>query len=484
MIDEMRDLADRIVGQLHHKGIDYGDARVEYTDLENLTFRKQRLAEAELQASQGVGIRVLVKGCWGFASCSGFDSDLVEKTVDRAVSVARAGASVIQGSVRLSEEIPAVGHYDGPCEKNPFEIPRSEKLDLLARAADIMHTSPLISMSWSNLRFERKRSAFSSTEGTLVSSDLCFSMPLIMAYAVHNDDMQSRGFQEGARIAGWEWIEQADMISWAEKSREEAIMKVKAPEGPSGVMDLVMDGTHLSLTMHESVGHPTESDRVLGWEASMAGRTFLNIDDQEKLKYGSEIVNFIADNTMPYGVASWGWDDDGVPGQKWYTVKDGIFQQFGSVRETALLVNRKHSRGCCRAMSFSSFPINRQPNFYLEPGKEQITPDDLISEVDKGVYIEGRGSFSIDQRRVNFQFGGDMFWEIRNGKKVQPLKKVIYRSKTRDFWGSCDGISDDRFFKTMGLLTCGKGEPMQAARMTHGASTSRFRNIEVGRGAE
>ncbi len=480
----MRNLAERIVGQLRDRSVDYGDARVENTDLESLAFRKQRLAEAELQAGQGVGIRVLINGCWGFASCSGFDTDLVEKTVDRAVLLARAGAGVMEGSVRLSEEIPSIGHYDGPCERNPFEIPRSEKLDLLARAADIMHSSPLINMSWSNLRFERKRRAFSNTEGTLVSSDLIFSMPVIMAYAVHNDDMQNRGFQEGARIAGWEWIEVADMIFWAEKCREEAIMKVKAPEGPSGVMDLVLDGTHLSLTMHESVGHPTESDRVLGWEASMAGRTFLNIDDQERLKYGSEIVNFIADNTMPYGVASWGWDDDGVPGQKWYTVRDGIFQQFGSVRETALLVSRKHSTGCCRAMDFASFPINRQPNFYLEPGKESITPDDLISDVNKGVYIEGRGSFSIDQRRINFQFGGDMFWEIKNGKKVQPLKKVIYRSKSRDFWGSCDGISDDRFFKTMGLLTCGKGEPMQAARMTHGASTTRFRNIEVRGGAE
>jgi len=484
MIDEMRGLAERIIGQLHSRSVSYGDVRVENTELENLTFRKQRLDEAELQIGRGIGVRVLVKGCWGFASCSGFDSDDVEKTVDRAVEIARTGAGVMDGSVRLSTEIPSVGHYDGPCKKNPFKIPRSEKLDLLSRAADIMHESPLISMSWTNLRLERKRRVFGNTEGTLVSSDLTFTMPVLMAYAVLNDDMQSRGFQDGARIAGWEWVEEADMIFWAEKAREEAIMKVKAPEGPSGVMDLVLDGTHLSLTMHESVGHPTESDRVLGWEASMAGRTFLNIDDQEHLRYGSEIVNFVADNTIPYGVASWGWDDDGVPGQKWYTVKDGIFQQFGSVRETALLVNRVHSTGCCRAMDYASFPINRQPNFFLEPGKETLSPEDLISEVEKGVYIEGRGSFSIDQRRINFQFGGDMFWEIRNGKKVQPLKKVIYRSKTRDFWGACDGIADKRSFRTMGLLTCGKGEPMQSARMTHGASTSRFRNIEVGRGAE
>ena len=484
MINEMKGYAESIIGQLHSRKVDYGDVRIENTDLENLTFRKQRLPEAELKKHQGIGVRVLVNGCWGFASCSGFDINVIETTVDRAVSIAKAGAGVMAGSVRLSVETPSVGHYTGPCLRNPFEVPRTEKLDLLSRAADIMHESPLISMSWTRLRMERKRRVFGNTEGALVSSDLVFTMPVIMAHAVVGDDMQSRGFQEGARIAGWEWVEEADLITWAEKAREEAIMKVKAPEGPTGKMDLVLDGLHLSLTMHESVGHPTESDRVLGWEASMAGRTFLNIDDQEQLKYGSEIVNFVADNTMPYGVASWGWDDDGVPGQKWYTVRNGIFQQFGSVRETALLVNREHSTGCCRAQDFASFPINRQPNFYLEPGNDNLTPDDLISEVKKGIYIEGRGSYSIDQRRENFQFGGDMFWEIKAGRKVQPLKKVTYRSKTRDFWGSCDGIADKRFFRTMGLLTCGKGEPMQAARMTHGASPSRFRDIEVGRSSE
>lgn len=484
MIEEMRELAERLVGQLNDRGVDYGDVRLENTDLESLALRKQRLDSAEQQSTRGVGIRVLVDGCWGFASSSGFDRDVLEGTVDRAVEVARASSSALKGNVRLSEETPSVGHYDGPRKVDPFGVPRNEKIDLMKKAADIMHSAPEISMSWTHLWFQRVRRVIGTTQGTLVSSNLTFTQPTIMAFAVHGDDMQSRGFQEGVRIAGWEWVEEADLLHWAEKCREEAIMKVKASEGPAGVMDLVLDGTHLSLTMHESVGHPTESDRVLGWEASMAGRTFLNIGDQESLRYGSDLVNFVADNTMPYGVASWGWDDDGVPGQKWYTVRNGVFQQFGSVRETALLVGRKHSTGCCRAQNFSSFPINRQPNFYLEPGKEELTPNELISDVDKGVYIEGRGSFSIDQRRINFQFGGDMFWEIRNGKKVQPLKKVIYRSKTRDFWGSCDGIADKRFFRTMGLLTCGKGEPMQSARMTHGASTSRFRNIEVGRGAE
>lgn len=483
MLDEMRGLAAQVVQQLSDLGVDYGDARIEYIDNESMSYRKRRLAGIDVQASHGAGIRALVGGCWGFASCTGFDRAQVEATVKRAVSVARAGSGVPGPGTMLAPEEPATGHYTGPCVKDPFAVQRSEKLELLARASEVMNDSPLISMSWAHLWFERRRKVFASTDGSLVSTDLTFTMPVIQAFAVDGNDMQSRALQDGARIAGWEWVDELDLISWAEKAREEAIIKVKSAEGPSGVMDLVLDGTHLSLTMHESVGHPTESDRVLGWEANMAGRTFLEIGDQEKLRYGSDLVNFVADNTMPYGVASWGWDDDGVPGKKWHTVRDGIFQRFGSVRETALLVDQKRSTGCCRAQDFSSFPINRQPNFYLEPGRDGASVEDIISDVKHGIYIEGRGSFSISQRRVNFQFGGDWFQEIRNGKLVRPLKKVIYRSKTRDFWGSCDGIADERSFRTMGLLTCGKGEPMQAARMTHGASTSRFRGIEVGGGA-
>jgi TldD protein len=484
MLQDMRDLASRVVDQLKRRGAAFGDVRVEHTDTESLAFRRRRLAEADLESAHGVGVRALVDGCWGFSSCTGFDGTDVERTADRAVEVARAGSGVPGPGVKLSTEEPVTGHYSGPCLKDPFQVPRSEKMNLLSRASDILNDSPLITMSWAHLWTEHRLKVFANTEGTLVSSDLTTTQPEIMAFAVDHGDMQNRGLQDGARLAGWEWVEELNLLSWAEKAREEAIEKVKAPEGPSGVMDLVLDGLHLSLTMHESVGHPTESDRVLGWEANMAGRTFLTLDDQERLRYGSDRVNFLSDNTLPFGAASCGWDDDGVPGRKWHTVRDGIFQQFGTVRETALLVGREHSTGCCRAQSFSSFPINRQPNFYLEPGREGLTPEDLISDIRHGIYIEGRGSFSISQTREDFQFGGDYFREIRDGRLCGTLKKVIYRSQTRDFWGSCDGIADERFFRTMGFLTCGKGEPMQAARMTHGASPARFRNIQVGGVAE
>jgi len=478
----VRDLAELAIAELAASGVDYGDARAEDRIIESITFRSRRLEEAYLKTGEGVGVRAIVGGCWGFASSTGLSAASVKSAVERAVKIARSGASALKGDVRLAPLPPQQGSYESPCSKDPFEVDRHEKIALLERASEVMNSSPMIGMTWAQLHLERVDRVFASTEGSLVSSRITHTQPTLVAYAVHEGDAQSRTLQPLARAAGWEWIEENRLPETAEWIREEAIQKVQAAEGPAGVMDLVLDGHHLSLTMHESVGHPTESDRALGWEANMAGRTFVKLSDQGSLHYGSDIVNFIADNTLPYGLASWGWDDDGVPCQKWHTVKDGIFQEFGSVRETALLVGRKASRGCCRAESFGAFPINRQPNFYLEPSKVPTTPDDLISDVKHGIFIQGRGSFSIDQNRMNFQFGGDMFWEIRDGKKVRPLKKVLYGARTPEFWGSCDGIADERFFQAMGLLTCGKGEPMQGARMTHGASPARFRNITVGGG--
>ena len=470
----MKNIAQRTVDNLKSLGVDYGDVRCETVKTENTGFRNARLEECDVRETQGVGVRVLINGAWGFSACTGFKQEDIDTAAARAVEIARAAGG--RGKVELSDLDIQQGVYTGPCEKDPLEVSREDKISILQKISDDMMADDRIKSSWAELWFENRNRVIGTTRGDLIETDLTFTQPSLTATAVSGGDAQSRSFQDGARIAGWEWVEDSGFARWGEKAREEALLKVLADESPSGEMDLLLDGLHLSLTMHESVGHPTESDRALGWEANMAGRTFLKLNDQGSLKYGSEKVNFIADNTLPYGVASWGWDDDLVPGQKWYTVKNGIFQQFGSVRETALLIGRDSSTGCCRAMNAQCFPINRQPNFYLDPADNGVSPEDLASEIDHGIWIEGRGSFSIDQRRENFQFGG------KNGKKVRPLKKVIYRSKTPVFWGSLDGIADKRYFRTMGLLTCGKGEPMQSARMTHGASYGRFRGIEVGGG--
>ncbi len=476
----MKETVLRTVQTLKDLGADYGDVRCELAKTERTAFRNARLDDCDAMETEGAGVRVLVNGCWGFSACTGFRQEDIDKAARTAFEIARAAGG--RGMVELAPLEIQQGVYSGPCEKDPFQVSREDKIGLLQKTSDDMMKDPRIKSSTAELYFEKRNRIIGTTRDDLIETDLVFTQPSLTATAVTGEDAQSRSLQDGARIAGWEWVEGSGIAEWGERAREEAIMKVMADESPSGRMDLLLDGLHLSLTMHESVGHPTESDRALGWEANMAGRTFLNPGDQGRLKYGSEMVNFLADNTLPHGVATWGWDDDLVPGQKWYTVKNGVFQEFGSVRETALLIGRKQSRGCCRAMNAQCFPINRQPNFYLEPPENGVTPEDLAGDIRHGIWIEGRGSFSIDQRRENFQFGGDLFWEIKNGKRTRPLKKVIYRSRTPVFWGSLDGIADREHFRTMGLLTCGKGEPMQSARMTHGASHSRFRDIEVGGG--
>ncbi len=476
----MKDRIEETLETLDSMGVDYGDVRCETVKTEVTMMRNARLDECSSNETEGVGIRVLLNGCWGFAACTGYRRDDMEAAAARAVDVARAAGG--RGKVELAPLDLQRGVYSGPCSKDPFQVSREHKIDLLQKVSDDMGADPRIKSSFARLWFQKRDRVIGTTRGDLVETDLVFSEPFLMATAVNSEDAQSRSLQDGGRIAGWEWIEESGMERWGEKAREEALMKLLADESPSGEMDLILDGLHLSLTMHESVGHPTESDRALGWEANMAGRTFVALEDRGRLVYGSELVNFLADNTLPYGIASWGWDDDLVPGQKWYTIRNGVFQEFGSVRETALLVGSSSSRGCCRAMDAQCFPINRQPNFYLEPPDNGVSPEALASDVSQGIWIEGRGSFSIDQRRENFQFGGDMFWEIRNGKKVRPLKKVIYRSVTPKFWGSLDGMADREHFRTMGVLNCGKGEPPQSARMTHGASYCRFRGVEVGGG--
>jgi TldD protein len=272
-----------------------------------------------------------------------------------------------------------------------------------------------------------------------------------------------------------------DLINIAKQIAEEALIKVKADTlGEEQRRALILDPNHLGLTMHESVGHATELDRVLGWEADYAGVSFATPEKLNNYQYGSELINFVGDNTLEGGLATLGFDDDGVPGQKWYIIKDGILKEYGSTRDTALEIGLNSSRGCNRATYYFNQPINRIPNLYLLPGTKPLTPGELIADTEDGVYIQGRGSYSIDHHRINFQFGGDFFWEIKNGKLLRPLKKVIYKSYNPEFWNSCDAICDERFWRPFGVVNCGKGQPSQTARMTHGSAPARFRNIRVG----
>ncbi len=463
-------------------GADYADMRIQKTRSESIFLRNLSLKDTKNRVVYGYGIRVLKDGAWGFAHNSVFDADSVVETVKRAYDIAESSAKIKTGQgITLAHERSYQDSYETPVYIDPFNVPLGEKVELMMEVNKTLLNHEEIKQAMFFMMCQTDEKQFASTIGTRLDIKTTFVDPMIRATAVADGDSQSRTFDPGGQAYGWELVEDLDLLEKAPQIAEEAIMKVHAADlGEEQRRDLLLDPYHLALTMHESVGHPTELDRVLGWEADMAGLSFATPEKLGNYQYGSDIVNFTANNMLEGGMATAGYDDDGVPGQKWSIIKDGILNEYGTTRDVAPFIGEKMSRGCCRATYYYDFPINRIPNLYLEPGKEELSPQDLIADTKDGVYIEGRGSFSIDQHRVNFQFGGDLFWEIKNGKKTRMLKKVIYKSNNPEFWNSCDAICDSRYWKPFGVINCGKGQPMQAARMTHGASLSRFRNIRVG----
>ncbi|MBN1755192.1 TldD/PmbA family protein [bacterium] len=478
----MKEFTDLALNIAREAGATFADMRF-VEERQNRVYAVRRsLKLIDETESSGYCVRVLINGAWGFASNTLLTREQVIKTAQLAVATAKASARVPKDlPAQMAPEEAHVETLKGPCVEDPFQVPNKEKAELLLNALDNMLNVQGVVMAWGYLQFVRMHRVIANSDGSYLDMTNFFANPMLSATAVVGTESQSRSYQGGARQAGYEFIREADILGKSAKWAEEAVMKCQAEDSPAGIMDLVLDPDHLSLTMHESVGHPTELDRILGWEANMAGRSFLQPEMVGKLQYGSEKVNFTVNNTLDGGLGSWFYDDDGVQMKKFPIIKDGILVSLGTTRETVPLIGWERSNGCCRSDGFNHFPINRIPNLYMEPGPDdEVTPESLISGVDKGIYIEGQGSFSIDQMRNNFQFGGDLFWLIEGGKRTRPLKKVTYQAQTRQFWGSCDAIAGPKFWKGHGVMNCGKGEPMQVMRMTHGASYTRFRNISVG----
>ncbi|MCL1826811.1 MAG: TldD/PmbA family protein [Candidatus Cloacimonetes bacterium] len=463
-------------------GADYADIRIQKTTEEHIYLEDTNFKENMQAVVYGYGIRVLKNGAWGFAHSNVFTDEAVLKTVKRAFEIAKYSSQLAKGEgIRLASEKSYIASYNTPLKKDPFSVPIKEKTQLMLDISKRMQNYDKIKRTTVYFYSQKDEKLFASTLGTELSINTVLVNPMVSAYAANDSDMQSRTFDDGGKATGWELIESLDFTSIANSVAQEAITKVNAETlGEEARRTLILDHGHLGLTMHESVGHPTELDRVLGWEADYAGVSFATPEKLKNYQYGSPIVNFVGDNTLAGGLATAGFDDDGVPGQKWHIIKDGILQEYSTTRDTAPYIGLDYSRGCNRATYYFDQPMNRIPNLYLLPGKEPLSLSDMISSTEDGVYIQGRGSFSIDQHRVNFQFGGDYFWEIKNGKLFRPLKKVLYRSCNPEFWNSCDAICDERYWKPFGVVNCGKGQPPQTARMTHGAAPSRFRNIRVG----
>ncbi len=477
---DWNEVAEIALTRIRASGAEYGDIRILNSATQVVRGEDRRIAAIRDAQDSGFGVRVLFNGAWGFAASSVMSLEEIPRVVALAVEIAKGSASLAMERVELAPEPVHRDSIRTTCRVDPFTVSLDEKTRLLLETMEQVHRQPGIVRSGAGLWARRDRKLFASTEGSRIDFDLLAVHGSFEATAVHEGRFVSRSFNTPHLRTGYELITEADFLGVAPRVAEQAVEKVKAPQVEPGPYDLVLDPEHLSLTMHESCGHPSELDRALGYEANYAGTSFLTPDKRGHFRYGSTHVNLLADNTEPGTLAATGYDDDGVACQKWDIVHEGLFVGYCTSREVAPKIGETRSRGSNRADSWGSVPIVRIANIGLQPGSAQL--DDMIADVKRGIYIEGHDSFSIDQQRYNFQFGGDAFWLIENGRRTHMLRDVIYHGITPEFWGSCDAVADASHRRRYGFITCGKGQPGQSGWMTHAASHARFRNVSVIRG--
>ncbi|BCL82820.1 peptidase C69 [Ktedonobacteria bacterium brp13] len=482
----MQDIAIRAVNAARQFGASYADVRVVERTTEGIEVRNGRVEGVARSTSYGFNVRVLVNGAWGFASSAQMELAEVEKVAKQAVQIARASALVAGEPVRLSPLPPQKGSYSTPIKIDPFSIPLNEKVQLLLDADTAMRSVKGVTLTGCFMEYSREHKYFVSSEGSEIEQVLYDTGAAISASAVDTEssEIQTRSYPNSfgrqAGTAGYEFVVAMDLPQHAARIGEEAVQLLSAPQCPSGVTTIILDGPQLALQVHESCGHPIELDRVLGYEAGFVGKSFLTTDKlNSNYHYGSDVVNLTADATIPGGLGTFGWDDEGVPAQRTPIVTQGIFTGYLMSRDTAPLIGLS-SNGCVRADSWNRLPMIRMTNVSLEPGNWKL--DDLIADTDDGIYMSLNKSWSIDDRRLNFQFGVEMAYEIKQGKRGRMLKNATYTGITPQFWGSCDAICGRDEWNVWGTPNCGKGEPMQTMRTGHGAAPARFRNVQVGVG--
>ncbi len=474
------ELAARGLERVRAAGATYADIRFMDSRTESLHGEDGRVAQIQDTRDSGFGIRVLYDGAWGFAASAIVSAEEVPRMADLAVEIAKGSATLRRAPVSLVEESAHRDCVVTPRRIDPFRLPLEQKAALLVESMGGLQGQAGVVRSRAHLWARRDLKLFVSTDASHLEFDLLAVHGEIEATAAHDGRFASRSMNTPYLRMGYELIEEAGFATAAPRVAAEAVEKVRAPAVDPGVYDLVLDGEHLSLTIHESCGHPSELDRALGYEANYAGTSFLTPDGLGTFRYGSPHVTLVADNTEAGTLAATGYDDDGVACQRWDIVRDGLFVGYCTNREVAGAIGERRSRGSNRADGWGSIPMVRIANIGLQPGAG--TTEDLIAGIDRGIYIEGHGSYSIDQRRYNFQFGGDAFWLIEGGRRTHMLRDVVYHGITPQFWGRCDGVADTRFRTRFGFITCGKGQPGQAGWMTHAASPARFRGIQVIRG--
>jgi len=494
-----KQLADVALNAARSKGATYTDVRIGRYLNQFVVTREDKVENIVNTESYGMGIRVIANGGWGFAATDKLDKDSIAKTAETAVAIAKENSRLLTEPVKLAPQ-KGLGEvsWKAPIEKNAFEVPIKEKVDLLLNVNDAAMKAGANYIT-SLLFLINEQKYFASSDGSYIDQDVHRIWP---AFFITKIDAATGKFETRNTLSapmgmGYEYLDwrpqdkiqsvttlykgRYDMLEDAKAGGMQAGEKMKAKTAEPGKYDLILDPSHLWLTIHESVGHPTELDRVLGYEANFAGTSFLTLDkwQSKNFNFGSKLVNIVADKTQIGSLGAVGYDDEGVPCGKWDLIKDGVLVNYQVIRDQAHILGLNASQGCCYADNWSSVQFQRMPNVSLQPGKQKKSIDDLIKNVEKGIYIIGDGSFSIDQQRYNFQFGGQLFYEIKNGKIAGMLKDVAYQANTHEFWNSCVDIADESDFRLGGAFGDGKGQPAQSNSVSHGSATARFNGVNV-----
>ncbi len=480
----MRDLTDRALDTAASLGATYADARVVRRLEESITVKSGRVEGVSSGETEGIGIRVVVDGAWGFAATHRLDAAAIDRIAGQAVRIARASATAIRRPVVLDDRPPAQGTYETPVVEDPFAVPIEDKIGLVLAADAALNRTDELAFTESTYAAQREWKTFGASDGSFTEQVITHVGAGVEANAVDGDEHQRRSYPDaggGWQAAGFEYVRGLDLEGRAEPLAAEAVALLTAPQCPSGTYTVILDPSQLYLQIHESCGHPTELDRVFGTEASYAGTSFLTPDKLESgFRYGSDIVDIVADATAPGGMGTFGWDDEGVAAQAVPLVKEGIFVGYLSSRETAPRIGRR-SGGAMRADGWNRIPLIRMTNVNLVP-KPGMSLDEIVADTDDGLYLASNRSWSIDDRRLNFQFATEVAYEVKGGRKGRLFKNPTYTGITYEFWRSCDAIGDERSYRMLGTPNCGKGEPGQVGHVGHAVSGARFRNVRVGVG--
>ncbi len=480
----LRELCGQAIDVALGSGASYADARAVTRRVQHVATKNGEVESVSDGETEGVGVRVLVDGAWGFACDRRLAEAGAREAAERAVAFARASAGRAgRRRVELAPAAAEAGEYRTQAERDPIDVPLSEKVDLCLRAEAAMKHRD-VAITEATVRAQREERAFRSSEGADFRQQFVECGGGIDALAIADGKVQVRSYPSAhggsSAQAGWEYVQGLGLEREAPRVGEEASALLRADPCPAGVTTIVIDSEQMVLQVHESVGHPTELDRVYGTEAAYAGTSFLKPADLGTLRYGSQLMNITADSTTPGGLGTFAFDDEGIPAGRQPVVEGGILRGFLSSRETAALIGSGQG-GSMRADGWSRMPLVRMTNLHLEPG--QGTTEDLLTEVDAGIYLETNKSWSIDDKRLNFQFGTQIAWEIKRGKRGRMLRDATYMGVTPKFWAGLDAVAGPGAWTLYGLTNCGKGQPGQHAHVSHGTAPGRFRNVQVGVGS-